>query len=256
MPDTAFVIESRTARLLARDDWPLVTLVGTLLVLASRHLLPAVLLAGYAVAVLRTGIGGDPTLPGFDSLASLARDGAATVAVVAAYHLPAAVVFAGTARYAVSRFVLLPPLSALVREPEALLSFGSSVGAVSSAPVVASGLFLAAALAVAGGYVSTAALLRFAREESVRAAFDAEALRTLVTSAAFLRVWVASAGALFVSRLAAGVVAALPVVGEVAAAATTFVCVCAVLRFAGATAPSAPRSRSEARTPTASSSPA
>lgn len=254
--DTAFAIESRTARLLARDDWPLVTLVGTLLVLSSSHLLPAVLLAGYAAAVLRSGVDGDPTLPGFDDLGSLARDGAATAAVVAAYHLPAAVAFAATARYASRRLGPLLTLAEVAHRPVRLLSFGSSVGAATSAPVVASGLLLAAALAVAGGYASAAALLRYARGGSVRAAFDASALRSMVTSAAFLRVWVASVGALFLTRLAAGVVSALPVVGGVAAAAATFAGTCAVFRFAGATAPPASPSRSGAHTRTAVSRPA
>jgi hypothetical protein len=237
-------LASHVTRLFDRDDWPQVALIGTLLVLAAQYLLPAVLLAGYAVRVLRTAGGADAPYPSFEDLGALARDGAAAATIVAAYHVPALVAFAGTARYAARKFVYLPNLSTLTGSSASVTAPGTLVGGnVTAAPLVVVGLLLTVGLAVAGGYVATAALLRYARTDSVRAGFDPRAVRALAGSGGFLRTWLVAVGLLALVRFAAGLLTVVPAVGAVAAATVTFVATCAVLGLTAAMAPSPPSVR-------------
>jgi hypothetical protein len=81
---------------LETDGWAHTVLVGALLVATMPLVVPGVLLAGYAVRLLRAEAG---SLPAFTDLPSLTRTGLRTAGIVVAYHLPAAApIAAGGAR--------------------------------------------------------------------------------------------------------------------------------------------------------------
>jgi len=214
-------LDSHLHRPFDRDDWPRFLLLGTLLVFTAGHVVSTVLLAGYATRLARS-VRDDAPRPTFADLPSLARDGVLAVAVVAAYHVPALVAFAATALAARSSAVVAPGLAAAVTAPGAftLGSFGRVVG---GAPAVAVGLAVSAALALVAGYLSAAAFVRFARGGTVGDGLDLATVWALARTRGFLGTWLVGVMVLFATRLASGVLSAVPVAGSLLAAAATFV---------------------------------
>lgn len=209
-------------RLLARDDWPRFLLLGTLLTFTAGHVVSAVLLSGYATRLARSVRDDGAPRPTFADLPSLARDGVRAVVVVVAYHVPALVTVAGTALAVGSRAMVAPRIFAVVTGPRAL-SIGSLGRAAGGAPVAAVGLAISAVLTLMAGYLSAAAFVRFARGGAVSDGLDLAAVWALARTRGFLGTWLLGVAVLFVTRLASGLVSAVPVVGPLLAAATTFV---------------------------------
>lgn len=203
------------------EDWPRTVLVGALLVATLPLVVPGVLLAGYAVRVLRADAGDDP-LPRFTDLRALTETGVRTASIVVTYHLPAvALVVVGT-RGAASASVLL--------QWETLVRFGPSAigrlpGLAALAGSVGIGLLGAALLPVCG-YVSTVAVTAYADTDEVADAFALGRLRRRVCSVAMLRAWLLASLAVLGSGVGAFLVAAatapVPGVGSVVTAAVRF----------------------------------
>ncbi|WP_435069328.1 DUF4013 domain-containing protein [Haloplanus sp. C73] len=203
------------------DAWPRTGLVGALLVATLPLVVPGVLLAGYAVRVLRIDAGNDP-LPRFADLRALARTGVRATGIIAAYHLPAvALVVVGT-HGAASASMLL--------RWETLLRFGPSAvgrlpGLTALAGAVGIGL-LGAALLPLCGYVSTVAVTAYADSDDVADAFAVGRLRQRACSLATLRAWLLASLAVLGTGVVASLVtiatAPVPGVGRVVTAAIRF----------------------------------
>lgn len=213
----AVTLESTLRRPLESEDWQRRLLVGTLLVLTAAKLLPALLLAGFAFRVLRAG---DDAPPGFADLRALAVEGVTVAGVALVYHVPAIAAFAATAGYARAVLGWVPGptrgFGSLTAAPAAS-GFGVLAGAV-----VAAGVVFTVALAVAGTYLSTAAVLRYVHLRSPYAAFDLAHVLALASTRRFLATWLTVAAALALARLVAGLLGVVPLVGSVLAAAVTF----------------------------------
>jgi hypothetical protein len=214
-------LNSHLHRLFARDDWPRLLLLGTLLTFTAGNVVSVVLLSGYAVRLARS-VRDDASRPTFTDLRSLVRDGVRAAAVVAAYHVPALAAFAATAFAVRSRAVVAPELLAAVIAP-GTLTLGTLGRAAGGAPSVALGLAVSAALALAAGYLSAAAFVRFVRGGTVVDGLDLAAVWSLARTRGFLGTWLLGAAVLFVTHLASGLASAVPVVGSLLAAAATFV---------------------------------
>lgn len=198
------------------DGWLHTVLVGTLLVATLPLVVPSVLLAGYAVRVLRADA--DDPLPDFADCRALAATGARAAAIVVAYHLPVvllAVVGLGARIPALVRGV---PPAAL--RPTGFAALGPSV-AFSSAVAVA-----AAATLPLCGYVATVAVTAYATTDEVTAAFDRGRIRRRAWSRATLRAWLLGAlvtvGTGVVAFLSGAVTAAIPGVGLLLVGAVRF----------------------------------
>jgi hypothetical protein len=214
-------LDSHLHRLFARDDWSRFLLLGSLLAFTAGNVVSAVLLSGYATRLARS-VRDDASRPAFTDLPSLVRDGVRAVAVVAAYHVPALAAFAATAFAVRSRAVVAPELLAAVAGP-GTLTLGTLGRAAGGAPAVALGLAVSAALALAAGYLSAAAFVRFVRGGTVGDGLNLAAVWSLARTRGFLRTWLVGVTVLFVTRIAAGFLSVVPVVGPLLAAATTFV---------------------------------
>lgn len=203
---------------LETDGWPHTVLVGALLVATSPLLLPGVLLAGYAVRLLRTDVE-DGSLPPFTDLRSLVETGLRTAGIVVAYHLPAvALIAAGTAGV----------MSAYHRWRSLLFRPGAVVGAfdltsLTGAVVLA---LVGMALLPVCGYVATVAVTAYADSDDLSAAFALGRLRQRVRSGATLRAWLLASlvaiGSGVCAALLGGVSTAIPGVGALLVATVRF----------------------------------
>jgi hypothetical protein len=212
-------LDSLLRRPLDTDGWQHTLLVGTLLVATLPLAVPGVLLAGYAVRLLRTEPDGPP-LPTFTDLRSLAGTGLRAAGIVAAYHLPAAVLLAVGTAGAASAYHRWRTLL-LVRP-------GSIVGAFDLAQLtgIVGIALLGMVLLPVCGYVATVAVTAYADADDVAAAFALGRLRERVCTAATLRAWLLASLVVVASGVCAtllgGASAVVPGVGTLLTAAIRF----------------------------------
>jgi len=198
------------------DGWPHTALVGALLVATLPLVVPGVLLAGYAVRVLRAGP--DDSLPDFSDLRALAATGARAATIVVAYHLPVALLAVVGLGASVTALVHGTPPAPL--RPTGLAALGPSA-ALTSLIAVAS----AVALPVSG-YLATVALTAYATTDEMTAAFDPDRIRNRAWSKATLRAWLLGSlitmAAGIVAFLSSAVAATTPGVGALLVGAVRF----------------------------------
>ncbi|SHH70513.1 DUF4013 domain-containing protein [Halobaculum gomorrense] len=163
------MLEDALAYPLRTDDRVATLIVGGALILASVFVLPAFVLQGYLLRVLRSAATGERAAPSFTDWGELFVDGLKLVVVQAVYGVVIAV----------------PVVAAVV----ALLvggATGSDAGIAAFGAVSLLLLLLATLLSVAVAYVLPAAMTNFALAGEVGAAFDAKALREAALSGRYL----------------------------------------------------------------------
>jgi hypothetical protein len=137
------------------DDWLQTVVIGGVLGLLGFLFLPWLVVQGYLVRVVRSAVD-DETAPSFTDWGELIVDG-----------LGLFVLQFGAAVLLAVAFVILTAISALSE---------SSVGVEIAGIIALIGLIALAALALGVAYLLPAAIVNFAIEGSLRAAFDAEAV--------------------------------------------------------------------------------
>ena len=197
------------------DGWVKTVVIGGLLTFLGFLVVPAVLVAGYLVRVLRGTMHGDDDAPRFDDWGSLAGDGLRAVAIAVVYGLVPALLIAVTAG-----------LAAAVAGP------GPRSGLVVGAVTFVGGL-LALALGLLAAYIVPAAVANYAEQESFRAGFAVGDLRPVLTSGTYATAWVMG----FAIILGAGIVAAalnvVPLLGTVVGAFVSFYAITAAYYIVG-----------------------
>lgn len=197
-------------------------LVGAVLVLAAGLLVrlgvlgvlavvPVVVLAGYAVTVLRASAAGADAPPGFADARALAADGLRAVAVAVGYLFVPVVALA---------------LTVGGRGPGGPVSVESALFVYVAGTVV-----LVASLSFA--YLLPAALAEVARRRTLRAAADPAAVRRIAADAGYFVGWVAAATVASVAVALASALAAVGRPGGVAALAVAGYALVAVARLLG-----------------------
>lgn len=201
------------------DGWQQTLLVGTLLVATLPLAIPGVLLAGYAVRLLRAE-GDDASLPTFGDLRSLAGTGLRASGIVVAYHLPAAAPIAAGSAGVLSAYHRWRTL--LLLRPGTTTGGFDLVNLTGSVGVALLGITL---LPVCG-YVATVAVTAYADTDDAAAAFALGRLRGRVRSIATLRAWLLASlvvvGSGICATLLGGVSAVIPGVGGLLTAAVRF----------------------------------
>lgn len=187
------------------DEWVRTVLVGGALTLFGFLIIPAVLVAGYALEVIRRQAAGDGEPPVFEDWGRLLVDGLKAVVVWLVYSLVAgvvgAVVFGGS-------------IAAMATGSDAgmalgLLGFG-----------VGSLVFLLVALALF--YLAPASLANLAVTGRLGAAFDVGTVRALVTSREYAVPWLWGLGVALVGGAVANAIAVIPLLGWIAGALLLF----------------------------------
>lgn len=186
-------------------------LIGTLLTLFSGFLVPLVPLYGYLVNVARTGMLGTADLPAFDEWESLFVDGGKAFVILLVSQLPPLVI----------ALLSVGGLFALDSGSDSLAAIGVLVFAV--------GLLVAAALWVASNYLGVVAVLTFAHERELGAAFDAETIGEVALDTDFAISWLYGVGLVIGLNLAVGMVlffvqlvALIPILGWIIAITSLF----------------------------------
>lgn len=181
-----------------REDWVPTVLVGGILLLLGFLVVPLFVAYGYLVRVVRETAAGTEEPPGFGDWEALLVDGLTAVVVGVVYQIPAVLVAALT----VGGTVVAVLSGAGTPAPRATALAG-----------VLLGLALSSLLSLVFAYLSVAALVAFAVEERVGAAFDPAAVRRVAFDADFAVAWVVGVVAL----AAAGALAGVPLLGWVLA---------------------------------------
>lgn len=175
--DAAHVIGTSLRFPFQGDDWVRPFLLGSLCALTSFLVLPAIVLYGYTLRVIRAGATGQEELPAFDDWEGLLVDGIKAYAVVLVYTVPLTIV-----------------MSVLIFLVIGASAVGLSAAGSAGAEGIAAGLgvltivgFLAVfAVSLAVTYVIPASIVGLATQEDLSAAFDLTAIRNLVTSRTYL----------------------------------------------------------------------
>ncbi len=194
--------------------------IGGALALLSFLLLPAVVLAGYYVRVVRSVRDGQTDPPAFDDWGRLFSEGLRAIFIVIVYAIVPAMLVALAGIFGAMAGVI------------AVASDGATTNFAAAGVLgLVAGLFALAALVVGlvVWYVLPAAFVRYVTEGSVGAAFDFGALRSVVTTGSYARAWLLAflvflLGGVVTGILSATVVASIlsPWVGFYAAVAATY----------------------------------
>jgi hypothetical protein len=150
------------------DDWVPTLLIGGVLTVLSFLVLPAFILQGYFVRVLRAAATGQTDAPSFTDWGGLLVDGLKLFVVNLAYSI-----------------VLVVPYFALLF----LIGFGSDGGAGTGVLVLGLSLVVFV-LALVVGYFIPAASANFALEGEFGAAFDFETIKSAAFTSDYAMAWV------------------------------------------------------------------
>lgn len=202
---------------LETDGWAHTVLVGALLVATMPLVVPGVLLAGYAVRLLRAEAG---SLPAFTDLPSLTRTGLRTAGIVAAYHLPAAAPIAAGGAGLTSGYVGWR--TALLVRPTSVLGTVDPASLTAAAVAAVTGM----ALLPVCGYAATVAVTAYATSDDVAEAFAfgriGRRARSMATLRAWLRASLVAVGAGVCAAVLGTVATAVPGVGALLVATVQF----------------------------------
>ena len=150
------------------DDWIKTILIGGALTLFSFLIVPAFLVYGYVLRVLRAGIDDAEEPPVFDDWGTLLKEGVVAFVIVLIYQLIPLIVMAVTVGGSIA---------AMATGTEA----GAGVGLVG----LFGGLALSTLLALVFGYVTLIGLANYAHEGAFGAAFDVDVIRTVAVDGAY-----------------------------------------------------------------------
>lgn len=160
-------------------------LIGGILSLFSILIVPALILGGYGIKVLRRTTTGNDKLPEFEDWGTLALDGLKGAGIAIGYLLAPMVLFA--------------------------LTVGVLSGTLQTLGILVSAVVYLGAL-----YCLPAAVTVFAREERPGAAFAVGDLRPVLTSQRYLGGWARVIAISFVAGLVMGVIGLVPILGAIA----------------------------------------
>jgi len=175
------------------DDWVTTVLIGGVLSAFGFLLLPLLPVYGYVVRVIRHPLEGDPRPPTFGDREELVVDGAKAVLVGAVS-------------------VLIPGIVGGVTVGGSIVAIAT--GTRGGAATGIAGL-LTVVLSLVFGYVAVAAVVAFADERRVDAAFDPDVLKPVVLSGAYATAWVFSLAVLLGASVLVGVLNGIPILGAV-----------------------------------------
>jgi hypothetical protein len=187
------------------DDWVRTILIGGVLSLLSFLVIPAILVSGYIIHVVRARFEDQPTPPQFDNWGDLLTDGLKAWIIGIVY-------------------LLIPLLVAGVTVGGAILAAvsGGRAGGIAAGIGVLLGGLLSLVLGLVFGYVAVAAVLNFAREDTLGAGFDFGTLKPILFDSDYAVAWLAAVGVFIAASIITGALNAVPVLGGIVSAFVVF----------------------------------
>jgi len=187
------------------DDWVKTVLIGGALTLFAFLIVPAFLVYGYVLRVLRAGIDGTEVPPVFDDWGTLLKEGVVAFVIVIIYQLIPLLVFALTVGGS---------LAAIGTGSEA----GTGIGIVG----LLGGLALSTLLALLFGYVTLIGLANYAHVGTFGAAFDLDVIKSVAFDRAYAIPWLYGVGVLLAAAVVASLLGIVPIVGAIVGVFVTF----------------------------------
>ncbi len=178
------------------DDAVTTVLVGGLLVIFSFLVIPAIVLEGYMIRVLRQVSEGDTDAPKFDDWTKLFVDGLKAIVIAFIYLLVPAVL----------AFVFIGGGAAL-----------SNNYAVLGGLVVLLGSVLTFVAGIAVWYALPAALVRFAEKNTMGSAFEYESYMPILRDREYATGWLIALAVVVVTGVIVSAIAIIPILGWIAA---------------------------------------
>ena len=188
-----------------RDDWVKTVLVGGALTVLGFLIVPALIVTGYVLAVLRGRVDGEPSPPAWGGWAKLLVDGLKAWVVTFVYAI-----------------VPVALGAVLVGGAAAAVMSGSDVGAVLGLLGFGIGSLVWLVVALAFFYPLPASLANLAVTGRLGAAFDVDVVRSVVSTRAYAVAWLWGLGVLVVSGVVGGAINAVPVLGWIVGAVFLF----------------------------------
>lgn len=191
-------IESTAKFPMAADDWVKTILIGGVLVLLSFLILPAFLVYGYFVEVLRTGMRDDSEPPAFENWGKLFREGVLAFVIALVYQLVPIIVFGVT-----------------IGGSMLAMATGSNAGAGLGIAGIAGGFLLTFVLALVFGYVGLIGVANYAHEGRFGAAFDFGVIKTVATNGDYAVLWLYGVAFVLAAGIVASLLGAIPILGAI-----------------------------------------
>ncbi|MCO8246022.1 MULTISPECIES: DUF4013 domain-containing protein [unclassified Haladaptatus] len=183
------------------DDAVTKVLIGGLLVIFGFLIIPAILLEGYMIRVLREVSEGDTEAPMFDEWTKLFVDGLKALVITFIYLLVPTVI----------AFVFIGGGAALANNSTFVGGFVAVVGSVLT--------FLAG---IAVWYTLPAALVRFAEKNTMGSAFEYESYLPILRDRDYATGWLIALAVVVVTVVVVSAIAAVPIIGWVVGAFVAF----------------------------------
>lgn len=184
------------------ENWVKTVLVGGILTLLGFLVVPAVLVLGYLVRVVRATMRGDETVPAFDDWGELGADGLKAAVITLVYGLVPTVV-AGL----------------LVGGSVATITAGGNANSGGLAALGGVALFVGVlamfVLGLLAMYVVPAAIANFAETGELGAGFRFGELRPALTSGKYFTAWVSGFAVIVAGSILSGVLNVVPLLGVV-----------------------------------------
>lgn len=179
------------------DDWVRTFLIGGVLSLLSVLVLPAFVLVGYSLRVVRAVVAGEPA-PRFDDWGALLVEGFKGFVVGFAYFLLPTVVFG---------FAFASVIGGALS--------GSDVGIASAIAGAFLFVLLGVVLTLLISYVAPVGFVRFAQSGRMGDAFAFGSFRPVLFSGTYATAWVVALGVFIAAGVVVSVLSVVPVVGTV-----------------------------------------
>ena len=186
------------------EDWVKTVIIGGLLTLLSILIIPAFLVYGYVIRVLRAGIADDDP-PVFDEWGTLLTEGVVGFVIIIVYQLIPLIVMVVT-----------------VGGSLAALSTGTDAGAGLGVVGLLGGFAVSVLLALVFGYVGLIGLANYAHTGSVGAAFDVDLIREVAFDGAYAIPWLYGVAVMFGMAMVTGVLGIIPIIGAIIGVFVTF----------------------------------
>ncbi|MFC6787091.1 DUF4013 domain-containing protein [Halobaculum halobium] len=187
------------------DDWVKTILIGGVLSAFGFLLLPLLPVYGYIVRVIRHTLEEDPRPPTFGDWEELVVDGAKAVVVGVVY-------------------MLVPGIVGAIAVGGSIVAIATGTRSATAAGLagLAVGALLTVVLSLVFGYVAVAAVVAFADERRVGAAFDVGILKPVVLSGEYATAWALSIAVFLAAGVLVGVLNGIPILGAVVGAFVFF----------------------------------
>lgn len=183
------------------DEWVKTVLIGGVLLFFGFLIVPMFIVYGYVVQAIRGSLQGDPEPPVFSDWGTLLVEGVKAWVIGLVYLI-----------------IPLLVLGITVGGSVLAAATGGDAGAVVGTGGLLIGITVSAVLLLVFGYLTVVAIVNFAREGRVGAAFDFAIIKTVAVDREYAVAWLVSV----VIFIGAGVLTMIPLVGWIIAPFATF----------------------------------